>query len=213
MAIFDMMSPPVEHMRPQAYDINNKYFTVDTAENEVVTDWVNYNRRIVTYAVRGEVVEGFFNVMPLTTECGELFMRNEMLEEDLRIEHMLPHEALPYAKYAYVSGIAVRETEPYVYKQCAAALLSVMANVLLDGYSKENFKYLFANPTTFNGNKLVRRLGLKPLQSYKKSLKGNDLYVAEMNEETRAVLQELADRYACFVGYNPWKEDKENGRI
>lgn len=205
MAIFDMMSPPVEHLRPQAYEINNRHFTVDTADNEVVSDWVNFNRRIVTYAVRGEVVEGFFNVMPLTTECGEAFLRNEMLEEDLRPDHMLMHEALPYAKYAYVSAIAVRETGPYVYRQCAAALLANMADLLLNGYNKEHFRYLFANPTTFNGNKLVRRLGLRPLQSHKRTLKSNDIYIAEMTDETRETLKAVSERYARFIGTNPWK--------
>ncbi len=205
MAVFDMITNPPPHLRPQADAISNQYFTIDTADMDVVHEWLEFNPYIVTYAMHEGRVIGFFNVMPLTTECGEAFMRNEMLEEDLRPDHMLMHDALPFAKYAYVAAIAIEKTDSYVYRQCAAALIAVMADLLLYGYDRGHFRYLFANPTTFHGNKLVRRLGLKPLQNYKKSLKMNDIYAAEMDDETRASLQALSERYARFVGENPWR--------
>lgn len=205
MAVFDMLSPPPEHLRAQSYAINNRYFTVDTADNDAVHDWVDFNRRIVTYAVQGDHVAGFFNVMPLTTEAGELFLRNEIVEEDLTTEHMLPHEALPFARYAYVAAIAIYDTRSYRYRQSAAALLATMADLLLDGYSREHFQMLFLNPTTFQGNKLTTRLGIKPLDAQKKLLKPNDIYAVEMNDETRANLVYLSNRYARFVGKNPWR--------
>lgn len=205
MAVFDMIAAPPEELWPQADAISMRYFTVDTADMDDVDEWVRFNPHILTYAMHEGEVAGFFNVMPLTMECGELFMRNEILEEDLRTEHMLMHEALPFAQYGYVAAIAVKDTHRYLYKQCAAALLATMADMLLHGYSKEYFRMLFINPTTFEGNKLTTRMGIRPLRTKKGLLSGNDIYAVEMNDETRAGLQALSDRYARFVGKNPWK--------
>lgn len=205
MAIFDMITNPPKYLMPQADAISNRYFTVDTASMDVVDEWVEFNPYIVTYAMYEGRVAGFFNVMPLTMESGDKFMRHEMVEEDLRTQDMLMHEALPFAKYAYVAAIAIESTDSYLNRQCAAALVGAMADLLLYGYNREHFRMLFANPTTFQGNKLVRRLGLKPLQNYKKSLKSNDIYASTMDEETRTSLENLSNRYARFIGTNPWK--------
>lgn len=204
MAVFDMVVAPPKYLVDQADAISMKHFTVDTAEMDVVQEWVDYNPQIVTHAIYQGRVAGFFNVIPLTTECGEMFMRNEMLEEDLRVEHMVMHEALPHAKYAYVAAIAVDHADQYMYKQCAAALLATMADLFLNGYNGMNLRHIFANPTTFNGNKLVSRLGFEPVDDRLKSLKMNDIYAAKMTENTEDALRFISDRYRRFVGKSPW---------
>ena len=203
MAVFDMVTNAPWDIIKQGSDINDHYFTVDTADREIIHQWLHHNRRIATYAIYNGVVPGFFNAMPMTTECGELFERHAIKEEDLRIDHLLPHEALPHAQYSYIGAIAVKDTESYLGRQCTAALVGCMADLFLNGYTK-SLRKIFANPTTFQGNKIVRRLGLKPLTGFKKGLTGNDIYVAEMNEETLDVLRNLSQRYGRFIGRNDW---------
>lgn len=154
-------------------------------------------------------MHGFFNIIPISNECGELFSRQEIREEDLTIKHILPNDQRYRAQYAYLAAIAVKERNSYISRQCAAAMLSVTASHLLYGYSEHRFKRVFANPTTFVGNHLVRKLGLAPLYAHRKPLKaGNDIYVLEMDKpETRAGLKVLEQRYARFVGVNPWSEE------
>lgn len=205
MAVFDMITNPPAHLIPLADAINNKYFTIDTASMDTVHEWLDFNGHIVVYAVRDGQVEGFYNIMPLTEECGKLFEKQAIKEEDLRPDHMLPHEVLNYAQYGYMAAIAVNDTHSYAGRQCVAALMSAMASHLLHGYNKQYFKTLFVNPTTFQGNHMVHRLGLRPLHTIKKKLGENDIYTMTMNEETRKALAEMEARYARFVGENPWK--------
>lgn len=203
MAVFNMITNPPAHLIPEADKINNQYFTVDTASMDVVHEWLDFNGHIVTYAMHQNKVLGFFNVMPLTIECGRLFEEQAIKEEDLLVKHILPHEVLQHAQYAYIAAIAVDHTESYISRQCSAALVACMADLFLNGYGA-NLKKIFANPTTFQGNKLVNRLGLRPVTAFKKGLKENDIYVSEMTPQERARLQNLSQRYARFVGDNPW---------
>lgn len=206
MSIFDMITWADEKYRAQAYEINNQYFTVDTAEPDDVYDWVNYNRLMVTYALNNDRVEGFFNVMPLTTEAGQLLEREGLKEEDITIDHILEPDMLKYAEYLYFPAIAVRDFNSYKARQCTAALMSALAYLLLNIYEPTRLKKIFVNPTTFQGNRMIRKLGLEPIKHYKKVLSGNDIYQAVFNDTTTDKLQKLQQRYSKFVGYNSWAE-------
>ena len=206
MCKFDMITWADEKYRQQAYDINNQYFTIDTAEPDDVYDWVNHNRLMVTYALHNDVVQGFFNVMPLTAEAGELFERNEIKEEDITTDLILGPEVMHYAEYLYFPAIAVRDYQTYCAKQCTAALMSTLAHLLLHVYDPNRLKKIFVNPTTFQGNRMIRKLGLEPLKHYKKLLTGNDIYLAAFNDQTVGKLQALEQRYQRFIEYNSWKE-------
>lgn len=206
---FDMVTNPPPEIAGRLSDetdaISDSYFTIDTASADVVGEWVKFNRHMVTYALHDGNVLGFFNIMPLTLECGALFERQAIKEEDLRVSDILPYEALPHAQYAYLAAIAVKNTRNYFSRQCVAAMMATVADHLLNGYGP-GFKKLFANPTTFNGNHMVRKLGLRPVQTINKGLvKENDIYVTEMNDQSRANLAAMSRRYARFVGDNPWK--------
>jgi hypothetical protein len=204
MAVFNFITNPNESQFEQAVGIHNKYFHIDTISVPDLREWIAFNPYMDTYAMRGEKVEGFFNIIPLTTRCAELMARQEIKEEDIGIEHMLPYSKLRVAEYAYFAAIAVCDKDSYVGKQCVAALISVTCSHLLNGYAAGRFKALYANPTTFWGNHLVRKLGLKPLYSHRKPLRaGNDIYSMEMNQENRARLKALGKHYSRFVATNP----------
>ncbi|MDB5478586.1 MAG: hypothetical protein JWM96_1081 [Alphaproteobacteria bacterium] len=201
---FDMITWAPEHYRAQAYEINNTYFTVDTAEPDEVYDWVNHNRLMVTYALHKDRVQGFFNVMPLTHEAGQLFSCNEIKEEEITTGHILAPHVMRFAEYLYFPAIASKEYPSYLARQCTAAMVSALATHILTMYDEKRLKKIFANPTTFQGNRMVQKLGLRPLAGFKKPLTGNDLYYADFDEAMFANLRWLQDRYARFVGRNTW---------
>jgi hypothetical protein len=205
MAQFDMIANPPKELIPQGEVINNSYFTIDTADLSIVNTWLDYNPYILTHALLDGTVHGFFNIIPISTETAELFDRQALKEEDLNTSHMLMHEALPHAKYAYLAAIAVKDYHSYLSHQCVAAMMSAIASLFLRGYSPLKLQRLYANPTTFKGNMMVRKLGLKPSVAIKKPLKGNDIYTLDFTPEIFAHLEMLEKRYARFVGKNDWR--------
>lgn len=206
MCKFDIISWVYEHYRQQCYDINNQYFTIDTAEPDDVYDWVNHNRLMVTYALCNDKVHGFFNVMPLTKEAGNLFERDGLKEEDITTAHILTPDVMAHAQYLYFPAIASRAYQRYQSRQCTAALIGALASHLLAVYTRGTLKKIFANPTTFQRNRMIRKLGLQPLSGFKKPLTGNDLYYAEFDDAMFQRLHHIQERYARFIGTNCWAD-------
>ncbi len=51
-----------------------------------------------------------------------MFEEQALKEEDLSIDHILPHSELKNAEYAYFAAIAVKDTKSYLSRQCVAGL-------------------------------------------------------------------------------------------
>jgi hypothetical protein len=209
MAVFDMITCAPPEIVDQKHDISRRHFTIDTADIFTVQEWIDFNPYIVTYAVIDGECLGFFTILPITTECAAQFDEQSIKEEDVGIEHILPHSVMEHAQYAYLAAIAIKEKNNYINRQCAASLVSTMCDYFLNAYDPKNLKRIYANPTTFNGNHLVRKMGLAPVVSYKKPLKGNDIYAIDMTKpETIEGMEYLSKRYSRFVGSNPWSAKK-----
>jgi hypothetical protein len=206
MAKFDMITWADERYRKECYEINNRYFSIDTADPSEVYDWVNYNRLIVTYALHNDHVLGFFNVMPLTREAGVLFENNEIKEENITIRHMLSPDVMQYAEYLYFPAIAVKDYQTYLAHQCTAALMAALASHIRTLYTEKRLKRIFVNPTTYRGNTMIKKLGLKRLQAGKKPLKENDLYYADIDAAFYQKLERFEKRYSRFINSNCWTE-------
>ncbi len=207
MTQFDIIVRAPQEIRDSGDAIHNNYFTIDTADLITFYEWYDFNPLIVTYACDKNEVVGYFNVIPITTECGELFDRQAIKEEDLTINHLLPPEAMKHAQYVYIASIAIKDRHIYRSRQCAAALVAAIADNLLNGYSMKKLKRIYANPTTFNGNHMVRKLGLKPVVSINKPLKGNDIYALDVTPETIEGLKYFSKRYARFINQNCWSKE------
>jgi len=205
MAKFDLLLEAPKHIMESGDEIHNAYFTIDTADLITFYEWYAFNPHIVTYAVHDNETVGYYNIYPLTEACGQLFDQQAIKEEDIKVSHLLPIEATRHAQYAYLASIAIKNRKDYLNRQCAAALVSSMAEQLIYMYDLTKLKRVFANPTTFNGNMLVRKLGFKPVVSHKKPLKGNDIYALDITPETVEKLQGLAQRYARFINTRPWQ--------
>lgn len=206
MAKFDILVQAPKNIMDAGDDIHHRYFTIDTADLITFYQWYEHNPFIVTYAVRDNTTIGYYNIIPLTTDCGELFAQQAIKEEDMTVEHILAPEAIQHAQYAYLGSIAIADRSNFVHHQCVAAMLGAIAAQLCATYDLTKLKRIYANPTTFNGNKLVRKLGMTPVVSFKKPLKGNDIYALDITPETIAGLKHFADKYRRFINSDPWQK-------
>src|SRR5690606_20297326 len=93
--------------------ISDKYFTVDTADHETIDAWIEKNPHYLTFLYGDEALAGFIGILPLTQECGEMFDRQEILEEDLTADLVLPREVTAYAQYLYITAIAVSDVNSF----------------------------------------------------------------------------------------------------
>ena len=204
MAVFNLVTHASKDIRLMSDEIDKKYFSVDTAGETTVHGWNDYNRYAFTAAMHSNELFGFFTILPISSECAALFEKNDLKEEDLSLEFVLPHESLRYAEYAYVPAIAIRNIDEYLSRQCLAALMVGMTNLFLNGYNPERLKKIYVNPTTYHGNRFVRRLGFEPLKGYKKTLTESDTYAVDFTPELAKRYAQISRHYQRFVGDNPW---------
>lgn len=208
MAVFDLVTCASKEIRAQSDAIDQKYFFVDTADEITIHGWNDFNRYAFTASMLGDTLYGFFTVLPVTSECAALFERNAIQEEDLSLDFVLPHESLRYAQYAYVPAIAIRELNDYTSHQCLASLMVGITDLFLNGYDPNRLKKIYVNPTTYHGNRFVRRLGFKPLHGYKKNLTASDTYAVDFTPEIAEEYRRINAHYARFVNDNPWSKEK-----
>ncbi|MDB5478584.1 MAG: hypothetical protein JWM96_1079 [Alphaproteobacteria bacterium] len=201
---FDIVMDAPPEIMQKGDAIHSRYFTIDTADLDTFYQWYALNPHIVTYAVHENDVTGYFCILPISGECAALFDQQAIKEEDLSLEHLIPLEVMHHAQFAYIGTIAIKDNRQFLSRQCAAALMAGVANHFLQDYNPQKLKRLYANPTTFNGNHMVRKLGLKPVVTLKKPLTGNDIYAMDVTDETLAAFAYLSQRYGRFIGENPW---------
>lgn len=205
MAQFRIRHAPPYNETGISIPMTDQYFTVDTAERKTLEGWKKKNPHNLTYAFMGDEFMGFVEILPLTMECGQLFEKQKLLEEDLTAEFILPPEAMEHTQYLYISGIAIRDVTTHVSRQAAAALVSCGAGMIRHLYGNGQLKKIFANPTTFWGNRMIGRFGLRPMSTYKKGLlAGNDIYMVEVTPEYMDFLAALERRYQKFIIDYPW---------
>lgn len=205
MTKFRILHAPPYEMTHLSIPITDYYFTVDTAERETLEEWKKKNPHNITYAFDGDELVGFVEILPVTMECGLAMEAQELREEDLTADLILPPETMAFAQYVYISGIAVKDLHEWRSKQCAAALVSCGAGMISHLYGSGNLKKIYANPTTFWGNRIIGKFGLHPLRSTRKSLKpGHDFYGAEATPELMQHMQRLERRYQPFILNYPW---------
>lgn len=207
MAKFRLITDPKKEYIDQAWIFNDEYFTIDTAERRLVDTWYAKNAKNIIYALQGEEVIGFFTVIPLTEECGKRFERNAITEEEIHADDILSPDAMPYAQYLYVAAIAVKDHRSIIGRHAIAALIAGLCDRITTLYDLAYLKHMFVNPTTFYGNRFIRRLGLEKIQNVKRSLRaGNDIYTMPFRPETFDMLRNLDKRYTRFVASREWSE-------
>lgn len=205
MTKFRIQHAPPYEMSHLSIPITDYYFTVDTAERATLEEWKKKNPHNITYAFDGDELVGFVEILPVTIECGEMMEEQELREEDLTADFILPPETMQHARYLYISGIAVKDLHQWRSKQCAAALVSCAAGMIRHLYGDGQLLKIFANPTTFWGNRIIGKFGLHRIRSTRKSLKpAHDFYGAEATPQIMQNMADLEKRYQPFILNYPW---------
>jgi hypothetical protein len=206
MAVFKLVTNASEEQLVQTDVMDSSYYTVDTASLRVIHDWLRFNGYSNTYALIGEEVIGYINLMSIKAEAAILIQRQDLREEDIRSNHIIPFQSMHHAQYLYLPAITVKDFRNFRSRQAVAALLSGMASYMLNMYNVRKLKAIYANPTTFQGNILIRKMGFKPLHGAKKPLSGLDIYYTTPSENIVGELRSIEKRYAHLVSENPWPE-------
>lgn len=201
---FDIVVDADTETMQRMNEIHNHYFTIDTADLTVFNEWYECNPRILAHTVFNGRVLGYYCILPITAECAALFDQQAIKEEDLRAEHILPQNVMQHAQFSYIAAVAIMDTRQFVSRQCTAAMMAAISHHFLTDYCPGTLKRIYANPTTFDGNHLVRKLGLMPVVAVKKPLTDNDIYALDMTDDTLAGLHYFAQRYDRFIAANPW---------
>lgn len=210
MAKFNLITQRPEWVAEKANELDRKYYTIDTATPDDTNSWVRFNMLTNTFALIENDLYGYFNMMPIKESTAQLFQRQELKEEDITTEHMMSSRNMHYARYFYLPAITVKDYKDYRSRQAVAALLSGMASYLLNMFNLNEIQHVYANPTTFQGNHLMRKLGFRPLHNVKKPLASSDVYCLQPDQHFIAKMKALEKRYSHLISSNPWPEQ---GRV
>ncbi|MDB5478583.1 MAG: hypothetical protein JWM96_1078 [Alphaproteobacteria bacterium] len=203
--MFDIVVDAPPQMMRRMNDIHSHYFSIDTADLTTFNEWYEFNPLILGHTVfKGESL-GYYCILPITSECAELFDQQAIKEEDLTSEHIVPREVMQHAKFAYIAAVAIMDMHDFTSRQCAAAMIAAIASHFTQDYDPQSLQRIYANPTTFDGNHMVHKLGLKPVVTLKKPLRGNDIYALDLDAETLAQFKHFSERYSRFIHQSPWK--------
>ncbi len=207
MAVFDLYTNLDKELRKQTDVMDRFYYSIDTADIPTINSWIDFNGYTNSYALSGTEVIGYYNLMPIKESTALAFFKGMLKEEDLTTKHMFSAQEMHRAEYFYIPAITVKDYKSYRSRMAVAALLSGLSSHLLNMFDLSKVKSIYANPTTFQGNVMIRKLGFEPLYRNKKPLgAGNDIYTFEFTSEAIERLRTIEKRYARFVGKNPWPE-------
>jgi len=184
---------------PQVDSIAQSYFTLDTATPQTANAWYQKNPSCLIIASLGDVVHGYADFLPLTSEAKQLIEENRLKEEDIGPQHILHPDAMKHCRAVYFAGIAVRDRKSFLGVRCAAALIAGCAQMIETLYNHDKLEFFYTNPTTYTGNRLVRRIGLEPAQHERRNINGMDLYRMKMDDAAHQKLQGLHQRYKPFI--------------
>ncbi len=201
---FDLLTASSTTLVPQVDAIACTYFSIDTATPETAHAWYDKNPDVLIMAAKNNVVHGYADFLPLTSAALDLMLERNLMEEDIGPEHILAPEHLHLCRAVYFAGIAVRDKGSVSGSRCTAALVAGVAHRMTHTYRDIPLEYFLANPTTFSGNRLGKRMGLESVSFSKKTMRGMDLYMLTINPASRRTMQELYDRYRAHVGNIDW---------
>jgi hypothetical protein len=201
---FDLFTAARSDLLPQVNVIAQSYFTVDTASSDIAATWYTKNPNCLIIAAKDGVVHGYADFLPLTDDALESIKDRRLKEEDIGSDHILAPEHIRNCRGIYFAGIAVKNRKSVLAARCAAALLGGAAHMLENVYDDAPLEHLLANPTTFSGNKLTRRMGLDPISFQKLTISGMDLYMSSLDDARKRDIYALHRKYETLISSVSW---------
>ena len=149
-------------------------------------------------------MHGYADFLPLTPDAQKAIEERMLKEEDIGPEHILTPDQISRCRAVYFSGIAIRDRKTLLGARCAAALLAGVGHMMEHVYKNAPLEFFYANPTTFSGNRLTKRMGLGPVSFQRKTMEGMDLYMLPMDTEKDARGHALYTRYQHLITSMAW---------
>jgi hypothetical protein len=138
---------------------------------------------------------GYFDVFPLRTNFAELFLRGKVGEKDLTHEDVLDAQEMWRAKYAYIAGIAVCDSERQAGQVNASILIWGLLKYL-DHFYGASKPYLFASAATGDGENLLQSFNIPLVCGSDDRADGQKMYGLSLSREI------IAERLACVPDYS-----------
>lgn len=117
---------------------------------------------------------GYFDVLPLTEE-GIKLIESGLGEGEIDPRFILPPSKMKAAKKLYLAGIAVKESGTEVGKFRAATLILGLVSYL-EYYYGERPRHVLAIAATTHGERLLKSIGARLVQSTEYRKDNHDLY-------------------------------------
>jgi hypothetical protein len=109
-------------------------------------------------AANGEFL-GYFDVVPLKKNFGELFLQGIVGEHDLTHEHVLGPREMKKCRYVYVSGLAAKNYDSQFGQENAVILMWSLLKYLEHFYGSTD-AYAFATAVTGDGEHLLNSFSI-----------------------------------------------------
>jgi hypothetical protein len=156
----------------------------------------------------GEFI-GYFDVFPLSTSFAELFLRGRVCEKDLNHEDVLDAQEMWQAKYVYIGGIAVCDSECQGGPVSASILIWGLLKYLDHFYGRSR-TYLFASAATGDGENLLQSFNIPLVCGSTDSADGQKVYGLHLTRDV------IAEWLACVPDYGllcslDWEPAKNKG--
>ncbi len=151
-------------------EINDCYFDdqkatdADWANTDQTYQWFDKNDSIFTAAFFNSEPVGFYEVLPLTQEATENFVKNGVTENQITADHIVTGYQDCPAYGAYISGIAVKNGLGSTLRaQCSVALVAGLLHDILYRYNKNTLRWIITNPVTSTGLAMTKNFGFTAL--------------------------------------------------
>jgi hypothetical protein len=179
-------------------------FSIDTATPETVLGWYQKNPSCLVVATRNDSVTGYADFLPLTPKAQELIEERRLKEENITADDILSLSEIKKCRAIYFAGIVTGDRQSIGGARCAAAMIAGAIHVMLHLYKDAPLEFIYANPTTFAGNRMATHLGFGPISYQKKKIDGMDLYMLVLSDVNRKHLQDMYGQYQPLIKSMSW---------
>lgn len=203
MAVFDLIAPVLDlSIHAQCDAINSFYFQDETATEKQAYAWLDKNIGIFTAATQGDDAYGFFEVLPVTSDCAQRIAHDGLIEEDITPDDIVAWEEQSKAEYAYISAIAIKNIPSRLFNlSCTAALAAGLSDLFLNGYDRSRLKTIYIHTVSNEGDRFFRKFGFQKI-GQGTGWKGTQALV--MTPQAWSLFDHFSRRYERFTLNNAW---------
>lgn len=186
-----------ESMARAASALATSSFGSDTIPCDRYESLHEKNRLILVCLVgSGDVVLGYFDVIPLAPSFAESFLRGHVSEAGLRREDVLAPEEMTSCTHIYIGGVVAKDAHTHVGRQHACVLVWGLLHYLRYYYGRTEPTVL-ASAATPEGDALLQKFGLNVVATADRRSDGRAVYSSKL---TLSEIDRRIERYPDYRG-------------